>query len=93
MRSKSKTSVEILEERDALQQRVLELELALVKVGEEIEHALRHPEAQHLTLCRIGTVVRRATPNPTGASEDEFASPPISKTRPTVPSKSTRECA
>lgn len=79
MRSKSKTSVDILIERDALHARVLELELALSTVSAEVEHALRHPDAQPLALHRIGAAVRGAVA-------------PISKARAERTPMSIREC-
>ena len=85
MRSKPKTSVDILEERDALHARVLELEATVAKVRAEVEHALRHhPETQFLTLCRIGSVVRQALPRSGDAPESEVPGPPISKVRATA---------
>lgn len=97
MRNKSKTSVEILEERDALHARVFELEASLLKVQGEIEHALRHPEQHFISLCRIRTVVRGALPDSTvvspDASEREIPGPPISSTRPTLPLVKTTRSA
>jgi hypothetical protein len=84
MRSKSKTSVEILEERDALHARVVELETTLAKVREEVEHALRHRDVDFLTLCRIGAVVRGAVLISPDASESDLPRAPISKIRGTT---------
>jgi hypothetical protein len=62
MGAKSKTSVEILFERDALQERVTALEGALLAVRDEVEQAAHHPHVQLLALRRIGAVVRKAVP-------------------------------
>jgi hypothetical protein len=93
MRSKSKTSVEILEERDALHARVVELERSLTKVQAEIEQALRHPEIHFLTLCRIEAVVRAQLRRRIETSDDLLPGPPISKTHPSMESAEERRHA
>jgi hypothetical protein len=55
----AKTSIDILNERNALRARVEELEAALAAVERETDHALAAPEIGFLTLCRIGAVARR----------------------------------
>jgi hypothetical protein len=56
----TKTSIDLLQERDALLERNADLERALATIALEIEHAFEHPEIQHLVLCRIATLVKRA---------------------------------
>lgn len=60
MRSRMKTSVDILRERDALDARVRELEKVLAATHAEIDDALRHPQRHHETLRRVATLVARA---------------------------------
>lgn len=59
-KSSSQTSVDIMHERDALRERAARLESELATVKREIEFALRFPEINMLSLCRIRTVARRA---------------------------------
>lgn len=40
--------------------RLNELERALIAIREETDHALRHPEVYFLTICRIACLARRA---------------------------------
>jgi hypothetical protein len=61
-RGGARTSVDILNERNELRERVAELESAVLAIEREFEHALRFPEINFLTLCRIGTLTRRARP-------------------------------
>jgi len=49
----------VRQERDALLTRVRDLEAEFARVRHEIEHALRFPEINLLTLCRIATIARR----------------------------------
>lgn len=61
-RVRAKTSIEIMRERDALEQRLRELEQALDAVEAETEQALHHPEHPEigvLALCRVAALVRR----------------------------------
>ena len=57
---RTKTSVDIMNERDAFRDRVGELEAALRTVHRETELALRYSELQLLTMCRIACIARRA---------------------------------
>ena len=57
---RTKTSVDIMNERDAFRARVNQLEEALKIVERETELALRYSELQFLTMCRIACVARRA---------------------------------
>lgn len=82
MRNRSRTSDEILEERDALHARALELEATLVTARDEVEHALRYPEMSFLAICRLRAIVRRAVPE-AAQPDDEIPGPPISNVRPT----------
>lgn len=59
-RARAKTSIEILRERDALEARQREVELALDTIEGEIDKALHHPEIAVMALCRIAAMVRRA---------------------------------
>jgi hypothetical protein len=61
-RRTAKTSIEILHERDALDRRLHELEATLATLRREVDHALEHPEANFLSVCRIATLLRRAEP-------------------------------
>jgi hypothetical protein len=54
------TSIDILNERNALRERVEELEAALRSVERETSHALEHPSLSLLTICRIGNIAARA---------------------------------
>jgi hypothetical protein len=56
----SKTSVDILHERDSFRLRVNELEAALKRIVDETEQALRTPELSLLTLCRVSSLARLA---------------------------------
>lgn len=56
----TQTSVDIMLERDALRERTSRLEAELATVKREIEYALRFPEINMLSLCRILTVTCRA---------------------------------
>lgn len=58
--SRTKTSVDILDERNVLRVRVHELEAQMVAIRRETDHALRIPEMSLLTVCRIRTIARRA---------------------------------
>ena len=49
-----------MHERDALRERTARLEAELVTVKREIEYALRFPEINILSMCRIRTVTCRA---------------------------------
>jgi hypothetical protein len=60
------TSVDIMHERDRLRERTARLEAELVTVKREIEYALRFPEINMLSMCRIHTVACRAL----GAGDD-----------------------
>lgn len=55
---RTKTSIDIMNERDAFRARVGELEAALKKVQRETELALRYSEIQLLTMCRIACIAR-----------------------------------
>lgn len=57
-RTSAKTSIEILEERNALHARVEELERALQRIDHEVDHAFRSPDVHFLAMCRIAAVVR-----------------------------------
>ncbi|MDB4937617.1 MAG: hypothetical protein JWP87_4589 [Labilithrix sp.] len=67
--SRPKTSIDILEERNALRERLAELEESVARISAETEQALRNPELSVLTLCRIATIARGV------------GAPPISETR------------
>lgn len=45
---------------DGLEPRTTRMEQALEAIAHEIDHALEHPEIQHLALCRLATLVTRA---------------------------------
>lgn len=45
---------------DGLEPRTARMEQALEVIAHEIDHALEHPEIQHLALCRLATLVTRA---------------------------------
>lgn len=57
---RTKTSIDIMNERDVYRARVRELEAALTKVRRETELALRFSDLHFLTLCRISCIARRA---------------------------------
>jgi hypothetical protein len=57
---RTKTSVDIMNERNAYRDRVRELEDALSTVRRETELAMQHSEIQMLTICRISCIARRA---------------------------------
>jgi len=64
-----KTSIDIMNERDAFRARVDELEAALRTVQRETELAFRYSEIQLLTMCRIACVARRAVGEESDGSE------------------------
>jgi hypothetical protein len=66
---RTKTSVDIMNERDAFRARVGELEAALKTVQRETDLALRYSEIQLLTMCRIACIARRAV-GADGASDE-----------------------
>jgi hypothetical protein len=57
---RTKTSIDIMNERDTYRARVRELEGALTKVRRETELAMRFSDIHFLTLCRISCIARRA---------------------------------
>ena len=57
---RTKTSIDILNERDSYRDRVAALEAALRTVQRETELALRYSEIQLLTMCRIACIARLA---------------------------------
>lgn len=59
-RARAKTSVEIMQERDALDARLRDVEEALDAIESEAERALRRPELASLALRRVAAMVRRA---------------------------------
>lgn len=61
---RTKTSVDIMNERDEYRARVRELEAVLKAVRHETEMALEHSELQPLTICRISCIARRAVGEP-----------------------------
>ena len=81
MRSKPKTSVDILNERDALRERVDELEATLATIHVEIERALRHGQVHLSALRLIDATIRDAL----------LEGPPLSKTRPTLVAVQSRQ--
>ena len=56
---KSKTSVDILRERDALEAKLRDAVAALDAIRDEAEHALRNPEIAALAICRVVALLRR----------------------------------
>jgi hypothetical protein len=66
---RTKTSVDIMHERDAFRARVSQLEEALKIVERETELALRYSELHVLTMCRIACVARQAVGDDTGSRE------------------------
>ena len=74
MRSKPKTSVDILNERDALRERVDALETTLAMIHVEVERTLRHGHMHVSALRLIDATIRDAL----------LEGPPLSKTRPTL---------
>ena len=56
--SRTKTSIDILLERDTLRARVEELESAMAQIRRETEKPLGDPGGAVITLCRIDTVAR-----------------------------------
>jgi hypothetical protein len=84
-RRTAKTSIDILHERDALARRVHELEAALGALRREVDHALEHPEANFLSLCRIATLLRRAE----SESEAPISGIRLARTRPGEPTRAT----
>ena len=62
----TKTSVDILEERNGLTARVESLEHALATIKAEIARAREEPAIGFTTLCRIESVVDRALERPSG---------------------------
>jgi hypothetical protein len=57
---RTKTSIDIMNERDVLRARVDALEAALMIIQRETTLALRYSEIQMLTMCRIACIARRA---------------------------------
>ena len=69
---RTKTSIDIMNERDAFRARVDELEEALKAVQRESDLALRYSQLQLLTMCRISCIVRRAVgANGEGGVDDD----------------------
>jgi hypothetical protein len=56
---RTKTSIDIMNERDAFRARVGELEAVVKTIQSETDLALRHSEIQLLTMCRIACIARR----------------------------------
>jgi len=61
---KTKTSVDILRERDALDARVRVLEAALVLIQREAELAQARPDLGPMGLYRVAALARRAFEGP-----------------------------
>lgn len=57
----AKTSIDILQEKNALEQRARELEQALALICRETDAATIRPELSFVTLCRVAAIARAAT--------------------------------